>query len=125
MSKSDQHQQEEHLLEKLKQTIVPALQEQLTQNMQELLIPLVQTTLRQTLQHSASLPEMGIIAVKSHLDFAELRERIAQSKHRVWLSDTWILYQFNKFESALREVADHQVPLRILLLDPKSPVGKQ
>lgn len=125
MSKADQSEQEEQFLEKMKQTVLPVLEEKIMANTKELLIPMIQTTLTHTLQDAASLPEMGIIAVKPHLNFAELRDRIVQSKNRIYLCDTWIAYQFNEVERALQGIAQHQVPLRVLLLDPKSPVGKQ
>ncbi|HEY1354321.1 MAG TPA: hypothetical protein VGF67_32325 [Ktedonobacteraceae bacterium] len=45
ISRADQSEQEKQFLEKMRQTLVPVLEEKLTANMKELLVPLAQTTL--------------------------------------------------------------------------------
>lgn len=125
ISNADQEEQEEQFLEKMKNTFLPALEEKIIENTKDLLTLMVRTTLTHVLQDSASIQEMGIIAVKPHINYGELRDRIAQSKDRVYLSDTWIFYNFNGLEDAFKQTAVRQIPLRILLLDPNSPVSKQ
>jgi len=125
IQRADQEAHEEQLLEKMKDVFLPALEEKLVEKMNELLDSTVQTTLTNILQVSASIQEMGITAVKPHINYGELRDRIARSKDRVYISDTWFFHQIAQFEAAFQQSALHQVPLRILLLDPKSPVAKQ
>jgi hypothetical protein len=123
--KVDQDADEERFLEKMKATLLPALENMLVEHINELLIPMTQSTLTSILQDAASIQDIGIIAVKPHINYAELRNRIVQSKERVSLSDTSIFYQFKEFEESFKQTALHKIPLRILLLDPKSPVAKQ
>lgn len=125
IQKADQEAHEEQLLEKMKDVFLPALEERLVEKMNELLGPTVQTSLTSILQVSASIQEMGITAVKPNLNNGDLRYRIARSKDRVYISDTWLFQRIDEFEEAFQQAALHQVPLRILLLDPKSPVAKQ
>jgi hypothetical protein len=123
--KADRDADEERLLEKMKASFLPVLEDMFVGHMNELLIPITQATLTSILQDTASIQAMGIIAVKPHINYGELRNRIAQSKERVYLSDTSIFYQFREFEEAFKQTALHKIPLRVLLLDPKSPVAKQ
>ncbi len=125
IQRADQEAHEEQLLEKMKDVFLPALEEKLVEKMNELLDSTVQTTLTNILQVSASIQEMGITAVKPHINYGELRDRIARSKDRVYISDTGLFQKIHEFEEAFQQSALHQVPLRILLLDPKSPVAKQ
>jgi hypothetical protein len=123
--KADQDADEERLLEKMKVTFLPALENMLVGHMNELLIPMTQASLTNILQDAASIQEMGIIAVKPRINYAELRNCIVQSKERVYLSDTTLFQELNELEEAFQQTALHKIPLRILLLDPKSPVAKQ
>ncbi len=122
---ADQDADEERLLEKMKAAFLPALEGMLVRHMNELLIPMTQATLTSIFQDIGSIQDMGIIAVKPHINYEELRNRIVQSQERVSLSDTSIFYQLKELEEAFKQTALHKIPLRILLLDPKSPVAKQ
>jgi hypothetical protein len=125
IQKADQEAQEKQFLEKMANVFLPTLEENFIEKVNEALVPTIQTSLANMLQVSGSLQEMGIIGAKPRIEYTELMGHIAQSKERVYFSDTWFYYAIREFETAFKQTDLHQVPLRILLLDPKSPVGKQ
>jgi hypothetical protein len=125
MQRANREAQEEQFLEKMKDDFLPLLEEKLVEKIDEHFIPMVQSALANMLQESASIQEMGIIAVKPHLNYGELWNRIIQSKERVYLFDTWLFYQLKDVEDVFQQTDLHQITLRILMLDPKSSVAKQ
>ncbi len=106
---AEQEANEERILEKIKETLVPELR----------------TAVINAQRVSDSIKLMGIVEVNARVDYDILKNRIAQSKERIYLSDNWFFsHNINDFEEAFQQAALKNVPMRILMLNPQSPAAK-
>jgi hypothetical protein len=101
-----------------------AIEERLLEKMKETLVPTLQSAVVNAHQISDSIQHMGIVEVNTKLDYAILKNRIAHSKERVWLSDNWLFPHINDFEEAFHQTTLNMASLRILLIDPESLAAK-
>jgi hypothetical protein len=98
----------------------------MVEKIKDTLIPAIQTSVVNVYQVSDPIHQMGIVEVYPKLDYDELRDRIARSKNRVYLSENWLaLEKMTDFEEAFRQTALHKVSVRILLINPDSSAAKQ
>lgn len=110
IQESEREANEERVLEKMKETLVPALR----------------TAVVNAYRVSDSIQRMGIVEVNTKIDFDVLKNRIARSNERVYLSDNWLFtHNINDIEQTFRLTALNKVSLRILMIHPDSPASKQ
>lgn len=100
--------------------------EMMMEKMKDILLPALRTTVVNAHRVSDSIQRMGVVEVNPRLDYDMLKNRIARSKDRVYLSDNWLFLQnMNDFGEAFHQTALHKIPVRILLINPESLAAKQ